>query len=85
MDEKEQPGANEEEQQEDRKSLLFPQLRCLVALYVGYLGVSLGYDIFTGQVSDSALWVCAAAAVLFIVGAAGILIRDLPKVLKKQK
>lgn len=67
----------------EKKASLYPQLRCLVALYVGYLGISLTGDVFSGRVQGGTLWLCAVAAVVFLVGAVLVLMRDLPKILKK--
>ena len=78
---------NQEEMQEkqEKRTKLSEQLRCLVALYIGYLGVSLGWDVIQGAVSGQYLWLCGAAAVLFVAFSAVCMVLTLPKLLKKQK
>ena len=85
MDTETEMNAEAEREAAQKKSVMFAQLRCLVALYVGYLGISLGKDIFTAQVSGTLVWVCGAAAVVFVGAAAAILVRDLSKALKRSK
>lgn len=80
------PAEPPEQEPQEQANTLRPAIRCVAAAYLLYLCYRLGSTLIQGQVERVwERWLMGAAVVVFAVAAVFLLVKELPKLLKKMK